>query len=164
MARRATASRRAASTAASTRVVDVMNPEPVTVRPDLELDSLRELFLRRRLSRAPVVDELGRAIGMVSLTDLVEEEHERSGEPQGELDRDERSSLPPGLHIQSQGKTVGEIMSRSVLSLSETASVGQAAETLVANHLHGVPVCKESGVVIGFLSSTDLLAWLAGVR
>lgn len=147
--------------AAKTPIAKIMSAPAVTVRPELSLDSLRQLMLDRGLSRIPVVDDAGRPLGIVSTTDLLLEEHERGGETQEEI---EPAQLPAGFHAHAAGKSVGEVMSRAVLTLPESASVAQAAETLVAHHLHGAPVQSSGGAVVGFVSSSDVLAWLAGLR
>ena len=146
--------------AAVTRIGAIMSAPAVVVRPEMSIDSLRQLMLDRGLSRIPVVDESGRAVGIVSTTDLVVEEHERDGELQEETDR----QLPRGFHVHDAGKTVGDVMTRNVLTLPESVSITQAAEALVAHHLHGAPVCSHLGTVVGFVSSSDVLAWLAGLR
>lgn len=148
-------------TAAKTPIAKIMSAPAVTVRPELSLDSLRQLMLDRGLSRIPVVDDTGRPLGIVSTTDLLLEEHERGGEIQEEIGP---ARLPAGFHAHAAGKSVGEVMSRTVLTLPESASVAQAAETLVAHHLHGAPVQSSGGAVVGFVSSSDVLAWLAGLR
>lgn len=156
--------REAPTSASGTPIASIMSEKVVTVRPELSVDSLRELLLRQGLSRVPVVDANGHAVGMVSLTDLVVDSHERDDEPQAELDAAARRALPRGTHLASPVKTVADLMSRTVLSLPVSATVAQAAESLVAHHLHGMPVCSADKRVVGFISSSDLLAWLAGLR
>lgn len=147
--------------AAVTRIGAIMSAPAVVVRPEMSIDSLRQLMLDRGLSRIPVVDESGRAVGIVSTTDLVVEEHERDGELQEETDV---RQLPRGFHLHETGKSVGDVMTRNVLTLPESVSIAQAAEALVAHHLHGAPVRSHLGTVVGFVSSSDVLAWLAGLR
>jgi CBS domain-containing protein len=146
--------------ATKTPISRIMSVPVVTVRPELSLDSLRQLMLVRGLSRVPVVDDAGSPLGIVSTTDLVIEEHDRGDEIQEETS----SPALPGFHLHADGKSVGDVMSRAVFSLPESASVAQAAEALVAHHLHGAPVRSASGALVGFLSSSDVLAWLAGLR
>ena len=147
-----------------TPIESIMVGQAVTVPSRLGVDSLRELLLSKGLSRVPVVDEDGRAIGIVSLTDLVKESHERQDEPNGVLDASTQRGLPRGMHLAAADKTVADVMSKVVLTLPPSASIAQAAELMVAHHLHGLPVCSKEGIVVGFLSSSDVLAWLAGLR
>src|SRR5689334_25076883 len=93
--------------AAQTPVARIMTADAITVRADLALDTARELLLGSGLSRVPVVDPAGRAIGMLSLADLVVEEHERGGEAQQILER-----LPDGFHVHEEEKSVSDVMTR----------------------------------------------------
>jgi CBS domain-containing protein len=145
--------------AARTPVIRVMTAEAITARPDLSLDTARDLLLGNGLSRVPVVDEGGRPIGMLSLADLVVEEHDRGGEVQ-----EVRERVPGGFHVHEEEKSISDVMTRKVVSVPESASVAQAAEILVSHRLHGAPVISAAGVVVGFVSASDVLAWLAGLR
>jgi CBS domain-containing protein len=35
---------------------------------------------------------------------------------------------------------------------------------MVEGRVHGLPVTSASGKLVGFVSSTDVLAWLSGLR
>jgi len=54
---------------ASVKVAEVMDPNPVTVSPDVPASSLGGLFLQTNTHAFPVVDEEGNLWGIVSLTD-----------------------------------------------------------------------------------------------
>ena len=147
-----------------TPITQVMTPflQTVWTTPGVSVESVREAMLKQGISRLPVLDEARKPIGIISVTDLVVDEHESGGELQEETERD---ALPgPGFHVHATGKSVADVMSKSVLTVPESASIAQAAETLVAHHLHGAPVCSESRAMVGFVSSSDILAWLAGLR
>ena len=144
--------------AAGTPAAQIMTARPITARPDMRLDEARDLLLSRRLSRLPVVDGQGRAVGMLSVTNLVATGHARRiDSPPQQQPKVPASPPPEGLHV-------GDVMKSHVVFVPESASVAQAAEILVAHGLHGAPVTSPAGVVVGFLSSSDVLAWLAGLR
>ena len=57
---------------------DVMQTHLVTVEPELPLVDVHRLFVEEEITGAPVVDETGRLLGVISSTDLlraVDEEH-----------------------------------------------------------------------------------------
>jgi predicted transcriptional regulator len=54
-------------------------------------------------------------------------------------------------------KTVGEIMTRQVLTVSPRMPLQAAQLELVLAGVHGAPVTDQSGQVLGILSTTDLL-------
>src|SRR5512136_1570585 len=53
---------------------DVMTREVITVKRETTIRDLAELFARHRISSAPVVDDSGAMIGIVTETDLVEQD------------------------------------------------------------------------------------------
>ena len=52
---------------------------------------------------------------------------------------------------------VEEVMSRDVLSVGPDTSLKDAAATLVERRISGLPVCDDTGRVLGVLSEADLL-------
>jgi CBS domain-containing protein len=126
-----------ASLADRTPVQAVMTHAVVAFRADLPLDRARALFLDRGIGGAPVVDEGGRPMGVLSKTDLL-----RAGAPRA-------------------GLTVADAMSRDVLTVSEAAPVSEAAALLAGEGLHRAPVLGRDGRVVGMLTVLDLLRWLA---
>ncbi|HTO98523.1 MAG TPA: CBS domain-containing protein [Myxococcales bacterium] len=142
--------------AATTPVRKIMSKEVVTVRSGTSLDAVVELMLARGLSRLPVVDEGHRPLGIVSKTDVVQDTH----------DRGDTIEVPApserGFHVVSEGAVVDEVMTRTVVSASEDASVQRVAELMVSRHVHGLPVVNAQGELAGFVSTMDVLAWLAG--
>ena len=55
-------------------VAEIMTRKVVTVGPDLDIHSLARTLTQARVSGAPVVDDEGHLIGVVSLSDLVAHE------------------------------------------------------------------------------------------
>ena len=52
---------------------------------------------------------------------------------------------------------ISQLMQPEVVVAREAQSLKEAAATLVAHGISGVPVCKESGQVVGVLSEADVL-------
>lgn len=158
--------RRPLEAAERTRVTDLMNKDVVTVRADVSVDSLIELLLDRGLSRVPVVDETGQPVGMVAKTDLIVASH-WSGDTEAERPAIPVSSnvryTPEGFHVHPTGAVVRDVMTPMLVSLPETASVAEAAQLMATQHLHGVPVTSASGELVGLLSTSDIVGWVAGL-
>jgi CBS domain-containing protein len=57
----------------------------------------------------------------------------------------------------TKARTVGEVMTANPISITETASLGEAAAILDNNKITGLPVLDENGVLVGVLSQTDLV-------
>ena len=54
-------------------------------------------------------------------------------------------------------RTVGEAMTRGLVTVRTTALLQEAAELMDAHRVHGLPVVDSHGGVVGVLSQTDLL-------
>lgn len=142
-----------------TRIGEIMTRGAITVRADLGLEQLVDLFLDQGISRVPVVDDDGRAIGMVSKTDLVIDQHAR-----GDTEVSQIGAGGPGRHVHEIGGLVRDVMTPVALTLPATTSIGEAARRMLADNVHAVPVTSDDGQVIGLLSATDIMAWVAGVH
>lgn len=138
-------------------VSKIMSRDVISVRSGTSLDSVIEMMLSRGLSRVPVVDERYRPLGIVSKTDVVEDAHDRGDD--GEATRD-----PSGFHVHTEGTIADEVMSRTLITVPEDASVSRVAELMVSRHVHGLPVVAKDGELVGFVSTMDVLAWLSGLR
>jgi CBS domain-containing protein len=62
----------------SRRISELMNPEVVCARPGMTVAEVRHLLATRGISGAPVVDDSGRILGVVSLSDLVRQTDRRT--------------------------------------------------------------------------------------
>lgn len=154
------------SSANQTLISEIMTADVICVSPDLAVEALTAMFLERNISGAPVVDDAGRPIGVVSKTDLVREQQD-AGDDQ-ELERlvirrqGYEVELGPGFHTERITRaTVGEIMMPIAFTLPETASVSRASALMALEGVHRLPVVSEDGKVVGILSAMDILRWLA---
>jgi CBS domain-containing protein len=117
-----------------TPVSQIMTADVWCARDDLDLPSLRRILVERRFTGVPVVDDLGRCIGVVSMTDLV-----RAG---------------------TGAARVRDVMERLTFVLPDNASISQAAALMALEHVHRVPIVTDDGKVAGIVSSIDILGWL----
>ncbi|WP_084959950.1 CBS domain-containing protein [Thermoactinospora rubra] len=132
-------------------VREVMTSPVVTVRPaDPVRRAIRSLY-GHNVTAAPVVDEDGRIVGVVSELDLL----------RGEFEPDPRAHLRPvaGAAVPPP-RTVAEVMTSPVVTVTETTDVADAVELMVGKRVKSLPVTRE-GLVVGILSRRDLMAMLA---
>ena len=140
--------------AKSGTVAALMTRPAVTVRPDLSLESLQDLFVERGLSRVPVVDGRGRAVGVIAKTDLINDRADA-------LDTSEEEGPVRGSHVHAEPRTVEELMTKNVVTVRADAPLWIAAELMADRALHGVPVVDTRQVVVGMLSSLDFVRFVA---
>ncbi len=164
----ATTTVRSPDEAARTTVFQIMSREVICLKPDMTLESLRAILLENGIGGAPVVDEIGHPIGIITTVDVVRDQHERGDtlEIEGTVRLQTKGGVAyspgPGFHLLDPGSTVGDVMSKKVVTIPEATTIARAAELMAKNHVHRLPVVSEAGKVIGLVSSLDILAWISG--
>jgi CBS domain-containing protein len=147
---------------------DVMNSNVLSVRDDLSLAALAEFLVDNEISGAPVEDVEGRLVGVVSLTDLATWEMDRAvavpehSQPDYYLRGWEERWNPEdlvGLRVGEAERTVGEIMTPSVLAIDEESTIPQVAKKMIDARVHRLLVTRQRRVV-GIVTTTDLLGLL----
>jgi len=146
------------------KAADIMTREVIAVRPDTPTHSIAMLLLKHGISAAPVVDEGGALVGMVSEGDLM---------PRDESEREERrdwwlrmlaegEELSPEFvsHVESQDRTARQIMSAPVITVPDTADLVEVAEVLSTQRIKRAPVLRE-GRMVGIISRADLVRAVA---
>jgi len=144
------------------KIRDVMHKEIWTVSPDMAIADLGLELARRGISGAPVVDRHGKVLGVVSLHDVAAAP-DRTVRPtalwghywhMGVLD----GALLDSLSLEGyagQG-LVRDIMTPAVYTVGPDENLSEAADLLVAHHVHRVLVVEDNRPV-GIVTSTDLI-------
>jgi CBS domain-containing protein len=146
------------------RAQDVMTSPPITVTPDTPVTEIAALLIERRISAVPVVDESGRAVGIVSEGDLL-----RRGEMGTERQRSQwlELLLDRGMQAADFSKAYGlfarDVMTREVISVSPDTDLGEIARLLEQRRIKRVPVVQD-GVPVGIVSRANLLRGLVASR
>lgn len=124
-----------AERAARLCVGEIVNRNVRCVRADTSIDAVRALLLEHDLDCAPIVDERGGPIGIVSKTDFLR------------LGSDVRGS-------------VEAIMTPCVHALPESSSLAHAFALMTLKRLQHVPIVSADGIVVGLLTSLDAIRWV----
>jgi len=144
---------------------DVMTANVITVTPQTSVRHLAELLGRHGISGVPVVDSANHLVGIVSEGDLlhrVETGTERRSEHR-------RARWFDGLvgdhdiardYLKSHGRAVGDVMTRDVVTVAETAELDEIADLLESKRIRRVPVVRD-GKVVGIVSRANLVRALA---
>ncbi|MCI5067902.1 CBS domain-containing protein [Acidovorax sp.] len=131
-----------------TKVSDVMTTGGVSVAPAVRVNDAWQALAEHKVAQAPVVDPLGRVIGLLLRADMAP------------LDL-----LPePGAVKQAidlARRPVSEVMISPVPTVSPDTELRRVAAVLLETGLPGLPVTDEAGVMAGFISRTDILRAVA---
>jgi len=131
------------------RVSDLMQKEVLTVKADELVEDLLDALVGKHIHGAPVVDESGALVGIVSLLDIYFGTMTRSGEEDSGPHRKQSPSL-----------RVGEIMTAPAVSVGETTKIADLCKMMHKLRIHRVPVVRQQKV-IGMISSLDICAAVA---
>lgn len=136
---------------------DIMHKKVVTVESWLTLPELSKLFEEKCISGAPVVDEIGAILGVVSQTDLVRTRREAPiGIPSYHRDFDD-TVRSAGLHIEEMDRTrVEQIMTPGAISLDENTPVEKVAKVMIDSHIHRVLITRGDKLA-GIVTTMDMM-------
>ncbi len=139
---------------------DIMTREVYSVLEDTDIKTLAKIFVERNVNAMPVVDADGRLVGMVSQTDLVEQ--------------DKPLHIPTVISLfdwviylespknfadevrKVTARTVGEICSREIVTCAPDTPVSTVASLMVDNKAHLVPVVEDDRM-IGVVARLDII-------
>ncbi|MGI8447048.1 MAG: CBS domain-containing protein [Streptosporangiaceae bacterium] len=109
-----------------------MTAPVITVPAGTPVTQIAQTLRRHRVSAVPVVDEAGGVVGLVSEYDL----------------------------LARTGLTARDVMTSSVVSVSQDTGVDEVRHLLVGRRIRGVPVLA-GGRLVGIISRGDLVSLMA---
>ena len=121
----------------SLHVRNHMNPRVISLKPEEELREVIQILNRYRVFGAPVIDELGNLVGMLSGTDCI------------------RATLE-AKYDRNFNLKVEDIMSKDVRTVEADYSILHVAKMFIEDPYRRYPVVEDNRV-IGLISRTDIL-------
>lgn len=121
-------------------IADYMATELVALDPGMEINKAMKLLLDSRISGAPVVDDKGRLVGVLSKKDCL------------------KAALNSSYY-QEWGGTVADYMAREIETLEADMDLVRAAERFLSSHYRRFPVMRD-GRLAGQISRADVLRGL----
>jgi CBS-domain-containing membrane protein len=115
------------------RVRDVMTEALVLLRKQASLDTAWQTLHDAGLSGAPVLDERGHLVGVISLADFADPRR------------------------RGQFATVGDAMTRVVYAVRAEDPAAAAVHLMLRESIHRVVVVDERGALVGIVVPTDVL-------
>lgn len=121
-----------------------MEKRVYTVRADMDIIEVMEEFVNKKFTGAPVVDDRGNLLGMLSDTDCI------------------AAVLKAGYDPQWRG-VVSDFMTTDVETVDAQASVTEVAERFLKRRFRRFPVVDDNRVV-GQISRLEVLKAICGLR
>lgn len=144
---------------------ELMVPNPISLRGDATIPEAVALMTDRGFSAAPVIDEAGRPIGVLSRTDVLihEREQVRHAQPAGEAHAGGHAlrSRHEGFSIEIADSTlVGDIMTPTVFTVRMNTSAVDVVNRLCQLKVHQLFVVDETDSLVGVISALDIVRHL----
>ena len=134
------------------RVRDIMTTDPIGVTPDTPLKEAARLMVGNHVSGLPVIDASGRLAGILTEGDFLRREASRG--------RPRRASLLRVLFGDlkaTEAETAGEAMTKSVVTISPSATIGEAARVMASRKVKRLPVVDADRELVGIISRADVV-------
>ncbi len=143
---------------------DIMTKDVITVKPDTTIEELARTLMRDQISGAPVVDDKGKLVGIVTENDLIS--------------KNSRLHIPTILRLfdayiplgtskletdikRMTANTVKDICTKEVITIDSETSLEYIATLITEKKIHLLPVLKE-GKLVGIIGKKDLIKGFSG--
>ncbi|MEW6739200.1 MAG: CBS domain-containing protein [Nitrospirota bacterium] len=139
---------------------DIMTRDVITVKPTTTIEEMARIFIEKKVSGAPVVDDNGDVIGIVTENDLISQ-NKRLHIPTVVRLFDAFIMLESPSKIEKEIKkmaavTVSDICVRDVITVAEDTAVEDIATIMSEKKVHLIPVV-EGKKVRGIIGKMDII-------
>jgi predicted transcriptional regulator len=145
---------------------DLMTPNPLSIRQNATVKEAAAFLSDREISAAPVIDDAGRAVGVLSRADIVvHHRQETQYLPQfsnyyerTDLAMRNDEHLPAGFQVENVDPSqVCDIMTPVVLAVLLNDAARKVVTDMVEKKVHRLFVVDDSDVLVGVISALDVL-------
>lgn len=143
---------------------DIMTKDVVTVKPETSIEELARILIEKRISGAPVVDDNGNLIGIVTENDLISQ-NKRLHIPTVFRLFDALIMLERPKRIEEEIKRltatrVLDICTKNIITVNEDTPLQEIATIMSEKKVHLIPVMKDKKIV-GIIGKADLIKAMA---
>jgi CBS domain-containing protein len=154
---------------AAATAADLMTPNPRSIRQTATIGEAVGFLTDKGFSAAPVIDEGGRPVGVLSRADIVA--HDRAtadylrpvaaSPAEAGWTGAGGGAAPGGLRVEaSDFARVREVMAPAVFSVTPDTPAGRVVEEMLARKVHQLFVVTSDGILVGVISDLDVLRHL----
>jgi CBS domain-containing protein len=127
---------------------DLMASNPVSLRANASIADALQLFNQKGISAAPIIDEAGHPIGVLSRSDLFIHQQEAAKQP--------AQSVSAG-NAGDRDVTVADLMTPTVFAMPPDTPARRVVAEMLALHVHRLFVVDKNGLLVGVISAMDVL-------
>jgi CBS-domain-containing membrane protein len=139
---------------------DLMSDSVVMVPEEMSLQGAAHLLTQTRVTGAPVINQEGHCVGVLSATDFVHwVDKNRGGHPHACAGFSSAWQIVDPEALPEDA--VHNYMTRDPVEVQAAVPIGELARMMVDAHIHRVIVIDSQRRPIGIVSSTDVLAAVA---
>ncbi|MGM0366367.1 MAG: CBS domain-containing protein [Actinomycetota bacterium] len=140
---------------------DVMNKSVITIKKDASIDKLSSLLLKHQISGVPVMDDGGNMIGIVTEGDIIVQDTDLHFPRYFKLldsiiYLESLSNFKKNLKKHLATK-VEDIMTKEVVTVTETTTVNEIANIMTQKNINRVPVVDENKKLVGIITRADII-------
>ncbi len=139
---------------------DVMSPNPLVIPRGMSLRAAAGMLSKADITGAPVVDETGRCIGVISAVDFL---HFAQGERRS-LSKSQGCVCTAWQMVEMDQVPMDEVsdyMSKDPVMTSPSATIVELAKLMIDAHIHRIIIVDAKKRPVGIVSSTDVVAAVA---
>jgi CBS domain-containing protein len=154
---------------AAKTAADLMVSNPISIHQDLTVQEATALLIDKGFSAAPVIDDAGTPVGIVSRSDILAHEREKVEFAATASDHDGDGRRKPLFRekrrkgsqvVEVDATPVRDIMTPVVFSVAPYYSARQVVTEMLALNVHRLFVVDRTGVLVGIISTLDVLRHL----
>ncbi|MCB0359314.1 MAG: CBS domain-containing protein [Bdellovibrionales bacterium] len=140
-------------------VKDAMSAEVISIREDVPLNRAAQVLCEERISGAPVVNDNGELVGMLSQADLLPK---LKGVPFAKIELPtlvgewyDAAEFESAVRA-AGNRTVGEVMTKRPITIESEETIASAAELLSRANIKRLPVTR-NGQLVGIITRSDIV-------
>lgn len=144
---------------------DLMSRNPISISADATVHDAVAMMTDRGFSIAPVIDEAGRPVGVISRSDLLVHLRERGDHAylaeEVAADMSRGVGARPGFSVEIVDPTqVRDVMTPVVFTVTLDTPAPRVVEQMLNLKVHHLFVVDEDRALVGVISSLDVLRYL----
>jgi CBS-domain-containing membrane protein len=139
-----------------TTVKDVMTTEALAVQEDAGFKEMVTAMRSQHVTALPVIDSAGRVVGLVTDADLMHKEV--SPDLTAGLAASDMLAWHVTGETRASGVSAADMMTWPVVTVTDDATIEEAARLMQARHAKQLPVVDGNGKLRGIVSRLDVLS------